>query len=379
MEHSRIAELVRRAIAATGHPEPPLFDREGVIPVAHYQDPARLSRERQQLFRKLPIPLAATAELGEPGATLVRELDGVSLLLVRDKDGAVRGFKNSCRHRGTRLTQKDCVAKAFVCPYHGWAYGLDGGLRHVPHLQAFPTLDIATSGLVPVPVQERHGLVWVALDPSALDVAAHLGELDDELPALSLHSHYAAQRVTCEQRGNWKMLMEAFLEGYHIRNLHRTTIYPYFFDASGLSERSGRHIRHASVRRTAAEVAQDPALGGRPLRELATYVYVLFPCTVLIFHPDWTSHVVVQPLAPDRFLWSHTQLIPTKPETEKAQAHFARSFALIEGQVFQREDLHAIAEMQEGLKTDANVGLRFGLLETPALWLHDGIRELLGD
>ncbi len=83
----------------------------------------------------------------------------------------------------------------------------------------------------------------------------------------------------------------------------------------------------------------------------------------------------MQPLAPDRFLWSHAQLVSGAPETDEVRAHFERSFQLIEENVFQREDLFAIAEMQAGLRTGANEVLTFGRLESPALWLHDGIRE----
>lgn len=378
MEHPHIVDLVGRAIAAAHESEPSLDAREGVVPVAHYLDAARLARERAALFRRLPIPLAASAELSGPGATLARELDGVPLLLARGDDGSVRGLLNACRHRGTRLLREDCRKKAYVCPYHGWTYGLDGHLLHIPHAAAFPTLDPLAHGLVPVHAEERHGLVWVSLDAAAPDPATHLGAADEELAALSLATHTVARRVTSEQRGNWKMLLEAFLEGYHIRTLHRSTIYPFFLDSRGVAERVGLHVRHASARRTALE---PPRGGGarRPLRELATYAYVLFPCTVLIVHPDWTSHVVVQPLAPDRFLWSHAQLLPEPPATEEAAAHFARSFALIEESVFQREDLFAIAEMQAGLATGANSVLTFGRLEAPALWLHDFVRDALGD
>src|SRR5206468_235362 len=146
--------------------------------------------------------------------------------------------------------------------------------------------------------------------------------------------------------------------GYHIRALHRGTIYPFFLDSRAHAERAGLHVRHASARRAAAEVS-DVTTEGRPLRELATFGYVLFPCTVLIAHPDWISHVVVQPLAPSRFLWQHTMLLPARPATDEARAHFDRSFGLIEENVFTREDLFAVAEMQAGIETGAVSVLTF--------------------
>ena len=374
-DHPRLVELVRAAVASAGAKDPPLFAEGGTVPVAHYTDAARLAGERTALFARLPIPLAASAELERPGTVLVRTLDGASLVLVRGGDGVARAFRNACRHRGTRLAREDGCKKALVCPYHGWTFGLDGALLHVPHAAAFPALDVATHGLAPVFAEERHGLVWVSLAREPLAVASHLGALDEELAALGLDGHVVLRRVASEQRGNWKMLMEAFLEGYHLRTLHRDTIYPFFLDARAAAQPVGPHVRHASARRSATEASESP----RPLRELATFAYVIFPCTILIAHPDWTSLVVVQPLGTDRFSWTHAQLASSLPATDDARAHFERSFRLIEENVFAREDLFAIAEMQAGLESGANEVLTFGRLETPALWFHASIARALCD
>jgi phenylpropionate dioxygenase-like ring-hydroxylating dioxygenase large terminal subunit len=382
LDHPRIVQVVRGAWAEAHRADVSLLDREGTIPTWHYTDAARLDRERARLFRALPIPIAHASELpptakDAAAEVLVRELDGVSLLLTRGDDGKVRGFRNSCRHRGVRLVREDCRKKAFVCPYHGWTYDTCGALRHVPHAAAFPSLALAERSLSPVRIEERHGIVWASLEESAPDVRAHLGEIDDELASLGLGEHVSGQRVLREQRGNWKMLMEGFLEGYHIRSLHRDSVYPFFLDARSVAERAGSHVRAASARRSAREVKDDAAFAARPLREIATVSYTVFPATTLIAHPDWTSLVVVQPIAPDRFLWSHTQLIALVPATEQARAHFARSFALIEGNVFEKEDLRMCAEAQAGLETGANDVLLFGRLESPALWFHDAIEALL--
>jgi phenylpropionate dioxygenase-like ring-hydroxylating dioxygenase large terminal subunit len=228
-----------------------------------------------------------------------------------------------------------------------------------------------------VRAEERHGLIWISLDAKAPSASAHLAPIDEELPALGLAKHVAHRRVVREQRGNWKMLMEAFLEGYHLRTLHRTTIYPFFLDSRSHAERAGLHVLHASARRAALEV-DETTFVTRPLRELATYAYIVFPCTAIIAHPDWTSLIVVHPLSTDRFTWQHTMLLAEPPSNDATRAHFDRSFTLIEETVFSREDLFAVAEMQAGIETGALEAVTFGRLESPALWLHDGIRELLG-
>jgi phenylpropionate dioxygenase-like ring-hydroxylating dioxygenase large terminal subunit len=382
VEHPRIVEIVREAWQTALSPEVALLEEEGSVAVSRYTDADRLALERARLFRAMPIPIAHSAELDTPvgtsaGAVLVRELDGVSLLLTRTADGRVHAHRNACRHRGVRLLREDCRKKALVCPYHAWTYRTDGALEHVPHPQAFPSCDKAKHGLVPVPVEERHGLVWVTLD-SGPDVRAHLGELDDEIAALGLDRHVVGGRSVRAQRGNWKFLMEAFLDGYHIRTLHRDSVYPFFLDGRSVAHRVGAHIRAATARRAAREVKDEAALLARPLREVATFNYAIFPCVNLIAHPDWTSLVVVLPLATDRFLWSHMQLLPEAPSTDSARAHFERSFELIEGNVFQGEDLLMISEQQDGIESGANAFLTFGRLESAALWFHEAIDRALG-
>ncbi len=371
--HPRIDELVRATVDAARTGRAPRMDGEGSVPVGHYLDPARTQAEVDRLFARLPIPIACSGELSSPGATNVRELAGVSILLVRGHDGVARGFRNACRHRGTRLVREDCHKKSFVCPYHAWTYELDGRLRHVPSAEAFPSLEFSRHGLAPVLVEERHGLVWASLSGEA-GVREWLGGMDDEIAALSLETHVVARRVEREQEGNWKLLMEAFLEGYHVRILHKATVGPFFVDTAGIVQREGVHIRHATPRRAAVD-AHDPA--DIPIRERATFGYSLFPCTVLIAHPDWISHVVVQPHGPNRFLWCHSQLVPKGQESPEAEAHFRRSFELIEGGVFQKEDLFVIGEIQAGLASGANRELSFGRLETGILWFHEAVDAAL--
>src|SRR5438046_4100885 len=101
MSHPRIVDIVRAAAGAARTSEsPPLCGEPGTVPVSAYTDVARLAAERTRLFRALPIPVAHASEVKN---VAVRELDGVSILLVRGDDGAIRGLLNACRHRGVRL------------------------------------------------------------------------------------------------------------------------------------------------------------------------------------------------------------------------------------------------------------------------------------
>ena len=143
-------------------------------PVANYRSQARLDAELA-LLRRLPTAYCPSAALPEAGSYVAREAAGTPLLVVRGSDGRVRAFRNACRHRGMQVAQGSGCAAAFSCRYHGWTYGLDGALRHVPHADGFPGLEKERHGLVPVAAAERGGLVWVSQCGSASDLAA----LDD--------------------------------------------------------------------------------------------------------------------------------------------------------------------------------------------------------
>src|SRR5262249_20550041 len=128
--------------------------------------------------------------------------------------------------------------KAFVCRYHGWTYGLDGRLRHVPHEHGFPGLDKSTRGLVPVDAVEQQGVVFVTQEqPGPADTGL------DQLPPLLPASLRLLRTAEVEARVNWKILVESFLEGYHIRSTHAQTFYPVQFDNLNVVETFGRNNR----------------------------------------------------------------------------------------------------------------------------------------
>jgi len=97
-------------------------------PIENYRSQERLDNEKA-MFKKMPTPFCPSKALENPGDFIAREAAGTPLIVVRGKDGNVRAFVNACRHRGTQLVSGAGCAGAFVCPYHGWSYGLDGPRR----------------------------------------------------------------------------------------------------------------------------------------------------------------------------------------------------------------------------------------------------------
>jgi glycine betaine catabolism A len=358
-----------------------MASEQWTLPASHYFADERLRREQATLFRRYPIAIAHASELAVPGTCLRHEALGVPLLLVAGNDRQPRCFLNVCRHRGMRLVDAEgaCRRKALVCPYHGWTYGLDGTLIHVPHPEAFPDLQSDTRGLVPIPLESRHGLLWVvptAGAPLALD--AFLGPIGSDLESFALATHVLYRRVDTVRRANWKLVIDAFLEAYHLRVLHRETIYRFFLDARAVSDFVGPHVRSVAARRAAT------ALPGTPpttwdLREQFTFTHFVFPNSVFIFHPDYVSHITVFPVDADHVRWVHAMLIPEALAGAEHHAHWDRTLALIEETVFQREDLFAAEGIQAGLRSGANEAITFGRLEQALRHFHGTIERALDE
>src|SRR5436190_20506697 len=190
-------------------------------PVAKYLSAGRLPAERARVLRCTPTPFCPSAALPEAGSYVAREAAGTPLVVVRCSDGQVRAFRNACRHRGMQVASGTGCARAFVCRYHGWTYNLEGRLRHIPHEAGFPGFDKEAHPLVPVAATERAGLVFVTQDEPAIG--------DDSLGGLErlIAPDQRLFRTTDgEVAVNWKIFLEGFLEGYHIKSTHPESFLP---------------------------------------------------------------------------------------------------------------------------------------------------------
>ena len=135
-------------------------------PASAYTARDRFEAEHEALFRGRPLVVGLSGDLPATGTYVATEAAGVPLLVVRGEDGCVRAFLNVCRHRGGRVAAgRGSPGRAFKCPYHSWAYDLDGALLGQPIArEAFASLDKAEYGLIPVPAAERFGLILARPD-----------------------------------------------------------------------------------------------------------------------------------------------------------------------------------------------------------------------
>ncbi len=270
-----------------------LAEREMSHLASTYYDPAYLAKEHA-LIRTQPLIVGHASRLRAPNDFLQHDDSGVPILVVRQEDGSLKAFLNVCHHRGARVCTADTGnTKHFTCPYHGWVYRSNGSLLAAPK-PGFPNVHPADRGLFEIPVEERHGLVWVILTPGAkLDVKAHLGPLDDELSAYAMGGMELERDTVRREPLNWKFPLDGFLEVYHIPKLHPTSIAPWIHGKYSPFDVIGRHSRLLGVRKSFEKVRAQPFEETEFLKHVAVN-YQIFPNTIAVWQGDhfelWTSY-----------------------------------------------------------------------------------------
>jgi len=188
---------------------------------AFYTDSQYVQAERERIFGTQWFAACHTAELSKPGDVKVIEVGTNSIILTCDKSGKIHAFYNVCRHRGAKVCSSDQTGcKQLVCPYHWWAYRLDGSLKSTPPA-ATPQERKSDLGLRPVPhVETFAGVVFLNQSKEAPSLKEYLGDLPDKLKRYDLDNLEFSGKKEYQIGGDWKLIAENFVDFYHINAVH---------------------------------------------------------------------------------------------------------------------------------------------------------------
>lgn len=187
----------------------------------HCYGPSFFALEQEKLFPSSWCAVAVASAIPNPGDVLPIDLVGWPIILVRGRDQEIRAFHNICRHRAMRPVADPCNVRLIRCPWHSWAYDLEGKLMATPEIggarvNAAEGFDRSQLGLKPIPVGQWLDYVFVNLDGTAPPFAQHIAPAVELLAELDLDAMRHGARLDEAYEGNWKLFVEGFIEDYHL-------------------------------------------------------------------------------------------------------------------------------------------------------------------
>jgi choline monooxygenase len=291
------------------------FHEGRMLPLEAYRSDEVLAAEREAIFASAWTCVARAADLPRPGDHLTAEVPSGdpaadreahrSIIVVRDEEGRLVAHDNVCVHRGARLLEGCGNAARITCPYHAWAFRLDGTLIGAPYMAApgaTSALRPDEHRLGPIRLEEWEGFVFVTLDPAAPPLTPRLTGLQQVLSPYRLAGYVPVHQQVDVWRTNWKLLAENFMDAYHVFKVHKAT-----FGADGdhtldtvvlpgtddwahhvVFEADGDDLAHAD----------NTSLQGDQRKTIV--LAAVFPTHVMQVQPDWLWYLQISPLGTDR-------------------------------------------------------------------------------
>jgi len=355
--------------------ETQLAGREYQQTVSDYTDPTVLAAERAALFQRFPLMVATSVEMPEPGSFRTVEIEDRSVLVVRQTDRSLKAFHNVCRHRANRVENEEAGRRqSFRCDFHSWTYGTDGALRHVPSPEGFPSLDRECAGLAELPVAERHGLVWVGpMSQDKVDIDDFLGDAGPLLARMRIDEGGLFRREQFALNTNWKLVIDTFLETYHIKYLHRNTV-AKFAESMSVTEPLGLHARLLAPKRDWHKLEPRE----RDFEADVNVVLRLWPNTIVIWVRDHAELYVTVPDGenPNRCLVTQYLMTPDPEVPEADEAKWEYFWELAVGTT-RAEDFTTAETMQQNFHSGIQKHVTFGRNEPGLHDFHNHFRELM--
>ena len=288
---------IRRALDHLKNDTTDQFEKVEFFNAVEFTDPDLAQRERDLIFGRVPTIIAHSSEIANTYDFKTVQMPRNKVIISRQRDGGVKALVNLCRHRGALLEEDPCgKRRLFSCPYHRWSYDIDGTLRTITRDNTVGEVDRSELGLVELPCEERHGFIWI-IDQAGvdIDVAAWLGpEMDAILAGYGLEQLGCIREEAFNEPVNWKIMQDAFLDGYHIQYAHPNTAAKHIHTNVMAFEDFERHCRFVAPRKTIDRwLEEDP--DGQSLVEYVTETHFLGPNTTLLKQPDHFQLLTFRP------------------------------------------------------------------------------------
>ena len=226
---------VQELMAYDTHPVPEYLSRESpmpagptLVPTDRYTSRAFHEREVEQLWKHVWQMACHEDDLPNVGDYLPYEIANLSFLIVRSGPDEFKAFRNACLHRGRRLKERPGKQVIEIrCPFHAWAWNLDGSLKEIPCQWDFPYIDPDEQDLPDVSLGRWGRFIFVNPDPSAEPFEDFLGDFPSNFELLPYEKRHKVAEVRKVLRCNWKVAQDAFAESWHVFSTHPQVVWGF--------------------------------------------------------------------------------------------------------------------------------------------------------
>ncbi|MEX2275211.1 MAG: aromatic ring-hydroxylating dioxygenase subunit alpha [Actinomycetota bacterium] len=328
------------------------------LPAEAYTSDEVLAWEREHFFEGSWVCVGRSDDLSQRGDQRAVRVGTEGILLVRGQDGALRGFYNTCRHRGHELMACGEMRNmnGIKCPYHAWVYGLEGELKGAPRFGKIPGFDKGDYPLTPARVAEWLGWVFVNADGQAPEFDEYIGNFTALMADWEPERCFTGDAHDYTAEANWKTIVENYQECYHCPSIHPALCKVTPVDSGEYYQHTGAVIGGSMELMDFAETmsltGESKGVAFRKLNDKQkreVYYYALFPNLLISLHPDYIMTHRLDPISPGKtaiecaWLWA--------PES-KERADFDTNYASEFWDVTNNEDFQACESVFRGLTSE---------------------------
>ncbi len=381
------AEATARAHAAMDYERTRTGPREGFpklppIPGVRYVDADFLALERERMWQRAWLYAGHTDQLPNAGSWFLTRNSGAPILVVRTLSGDIRAFYNTCQHRGGPLVKEDSgEARGFICGYHGWSYTLDGKLTAIRDRRDFTDFDFSCHSLIGVKCETLGSLIFLNEDPEAEPLADHIGPMAAELEQFALADQRLVESRSYDVACNVKVLLDAFLEVYHLKSIHQSTV-DRFLDHRGMTITLWKNGHSRMITPNRRPDWTDPGTRGMPKIPGVTEIparnnvsYHIYPNFVMPPSDSGIPLLQFWPTSPTTCRVVSTWIAPDY-DPENPHPLWAARTENWERILY--EDLQFAPQIQESLQSKGFVGMPLNYQERRIYHWHEELDRRIG-
>ena len=369
----------------------PIEEARG-LPSQLYINDSLTDRERQRVFFDHWAGLTNGALVPEPGCVKPMDFLGIPLLVVRNKAGEIKVFQNVCRHRGMKLVEEPGKLKGpITCPYHAWAYDLDGALKSTPHvggpdIHTHDNINPEDMGLLEVPSHVWRDVVFVNVNGNADPFEVVHAELIERWKDFDQPIYHGGEdsRFSLELNSNWKLAVDNYCESYHLPFVHpELNTYSRIEDhyhIVGESGFAGQGTYVYSPPRDESGVGFGNFSDLPEKWDTAAEYIALFPNVLFGVHCDHVYSIIIEAHGHGKIVENIEIYYANKRAVSDECANIRKTQAALWHEVFV-EDIGVVEGMYEGRFAPDYDGGKFSPVMEPPTWrFHHWIaQQMLND